>query len=1061
MEPHLISADGSTDGPRAIEPALERVLDAVDLLPAKLLWTCVGVARGAGRLELAGALLDAIEARRGVSATLLEERARVAYAAGDGESALELLEQRRRQWPSATATVAVARLLLEMGRVDDAAELCDGLFRQHHALVSVKQLAAEMALAAGDFEHARSHYLALVDDQPEHPTALLALAKLSLREGDREAAAAFWRRAIAGSQPMSAGQLTTAVVVATELGEAQRSAEFSAQAEALHRERRLAVAQEVERALGESAPAPRPMQATDADRPGKSSASARLIASPVAEHAEAIHKSDHAVPVDPDVLRILREAFGHERLRPGQAAVIANVLAGRNTLAIMPTGAGKSLTFQLPALLTEGTTVVISPLIALMRDQVESLPERVRVETAVINSSVEREELQERLGRLARAELKLVYVAPERLRNYAFLRALREAGVSRVVVDEAHCISLWGHDFRPDYHFIPRALAELGDPPLLAITATATPEMVEQIGRGLGRQLDVVRTSIFRPNLKYEVHRLDNKEAKLERVVDICRRETGAGIVYVSSRRDAESIADLLRVRGVHALPYHAGLDPSVRSANQDRFMSGRTRVVVATVAFGMGVNKADVRFIVHLAPPRSLEAYAQESGRAGRDGHPARCILLVSPHDRNQLVAAARRDEIDLATLRRHYRSLQQHAAGRWVVLDPSLLRAADGDEESGADPRVALGILEQAGLIRRHPDAPAGYEIRRLGDPTAEPEDASLRAMWQAIEPALPESWPTCGACSVVTAALSDRTGITPVEIDRVFQAHPSLSTREGQRCICLHLSEVDAEAAATLQAILDQARQADQRRIGQVMAYANGNTCRHASLAAHLGEKLSPCRTACDVCCREPGAAAAPEPATKTRSLTRAQDAQAVLEAVRTLPFPMGKTGIARLLLGSIESRVRPDRSKSFGALGDLTKTRVESLIDTLIERGFLYRDLDHEFKLISLTAQGAKATIADLAEFEQQGARRQEPREESDLDAGSARLYERLAAWRKAKAVEEALPAYVVANNSTLRNIAVAKPQSTSALLAVPGFGPKGVEKYGAELLTLIASVGNGR
>ena len=240
------------------------------------------------------------------------------------------------------------------------------------------------------------------------------------------------------------------------------------------------------------------------------------------------------VPIDPKVIETLQRDFGHEALLPGQAAVIANVLAGRDTLAIMPTGSGKSLTFQLSAMLLKGTTLVLSPLIALMKDQVESLPPAVRERTALLNSSLAPDEQRRVLDGLAVGVYKLIYAAPERLRQHAFLRALRAAGTSLVVVDEAHCISLWGHDFRPDYLAIPTALPELGDPAVLAITATATPTMADAISDRFGRDLDGIRISIFRPNLCYEAHRVANREAKIAKAVEISRHEHGAGIIYVS-----------------------------------------------------------------------------------------------------------------------------------------------------------------------------------------------------------------------------------------------------------------------------------------------------------------------------------------------------------------------------------------------------------------------------------------------------------------------------------------------------------------------------------------------
>ncbi|HYO30172.1 MAG TPA: RecQ family ATP-dependent DNA helicase, partial [Thermomicrobiales bacterium] len=312
---------------------------------------------------------------------------------------------------------------------------------------------------------------------------------------------------------------------------------------------------------------------------------------------------------DPRVIPALRGLWGFDALRPGQSAVINRAMAGRDTLAVMPTGAGKSLTFQLPAMLLDGPTLVISPLIALMKDQVEAMPPAVRERTAVLNSSLAPDEQRRLLDGIAAGDYAMVYAAPERLRQHAFVRALRAGGVARVVVDEAHCISLWGHDFRPDYLSIPAVLPSLGEPPVLAITATATREMERGIADRFGRDLELVRSSMFRPNLRYEVETVADRPAKIDRIVALCREEPGSGIVYVSSRRDAETIADLLRRARVQAVAYHAGMDPGTRSRNQDAFMSGRTRIVVATVAFGMGVDKADVRLIVHAAPPGSLEA--------------------------------------------------------------------------------------------------------------------------------------------------------------------------------------------------------------------------------------------------------------------------------------------------------------------------------------------------------------------------------------------------------------------------------------------------------------------
>ena len=332
----------------------------------------------------------------------------------------------------------------------------------------------------------------------------------------------------------------------------------------------------------------------------------------------------------------LKRSFGFEAFRPGQEQVVRDVLAGRDVLALMPTGGGKSLCYQLPALLQPGVSLVVSPLIALMQDQVRQLQDN-DIAATFINSSLEPAEVARRLAGLSRGDYKLVYLAPERLVVGEFLDGPLSCvstgpGINAFVIDEAHCVSEWGHDFRPEYRQLSALRRRHPGVPILAFTATATPRVRADIMAQLSlRDPAVHLTSFNRANLFYRVRR-KNRNTYEELLSQA--REGGAGIVYCLSRRGVEELASRLQADGVRARPYHAGLDAHTRRSNQDAFIRDDIQVIVATIAFGMGINKPDVRWVIHHDLPKSLESYYQESGRAGRDSDPAQCTLYFGAAD-------------------------------------------------------------------------------------------------------------------------------------------------------------------------------------------------------------------------------------------------------------------------------------------------------------------------------------------------------------------------------------------------------------------------------------------
>jgi ATP-dependent DNA helicase RecQ len=419
------------------------------------------------------------------------------------------------------------------------------------------------------------------------------------------------------------------------------------------------------------------------------------------------------------LLELLKIHYGFKAFRPGQERVIDNILAGLDTVVIMPTGGGKSLCYQLPALILDGVTLVISPLIALMKDQVDAL-QKIGIPATFINSSLSLAETAQRLEAVKQGHYKLLYVAPERFYSQEFLLALREVKVGLFAVDEAHCISQWGHDFRPSYLKLKNAIELLGRPVVAAFTATATPEVrediIKQLGLGeikdsnnpprtplnKGGNTDLVITGFVRPNLQFGViNTTDSRKPQF--VLDvISSMPEASGIIYVGTRARVDELLQFLLGNNIEAVGYHAGMEAADRKWVQENFMSGRAKVIVATNAFGLGIDKRDIRFVVHYDMPGTIEAYYQEAGRAGRDDQPSFCLLLYSSRDRHLQEFFIQGDNPSPETIMEIYELLQNYETDTVLITYAELAEMLSDDL-----PEMAVGtslkILERLGLVAR----------------------------------------------------------------------------------------------------------------------------------------------------------------------------------------------------------------------------------------------------------------------------------------------------------------------------------------------------------------------
>ncbi len=758
-------------------------------------------------------------------------------------------------------------------------------------------------------------------------------------------------------------------------------------------------------------------------------------------------------------LQALQQHFGYPAFRPGQDSIVRSVLERHNVLAVMPTGGGKSICYQIPAVLFEGLTIVVSPLISLMQDQVAAL-ERARIRATFINSMLEYGEVMGRLDKARNGWYKLMYVAPERFESRTFVERMKGIRIEMFAVDEAHCISEWGHDFRPSYTRLRDAIASLGTPQVVALTATATPDVRQDIQLQLElRDPKIIVRGFNRENLTFRVMHGANKRDEIVRAAS----GNDCGIVYAGTRNTVEELAIMLRTHGIPAEGYHAGLQSTERKDVQQRFMDGRTRVIVATTAFGMGIDKPDVRFVVHHDMPSTLEQYYQEAGRAGRDGKESVCTLLYHPKDRGLPEFFIRNTYPDRVLIQKVYAQLHHFAGNQLgqtheglVALTASSLSSMIGNVSETAV-RGALDVLERDGYIRRISESYADSTIRFLLSP-------DRMRMW-LIESAMPEVQPAATALlrAVGAAAFFDPVSFSLDELGnsggfKVDDLLPALRRLHEDEIIdfvpgmkgtgiALLGTRVPAQDLAIDYAAIEKRMRHQLEKLRAVEHYITGSACRRNIILEYFDEEtISGVCGKCDTCTStviDLGDAAGEDAFDRYHAL--------VLHCAAETGGRFGRTTLADILRGAETRRIAQFRlfeASAYGKMKNVDKRLVFETMDTLLAMGWLAQSASLR-PSIYITEAGRAHLGYEVKQMHLPSAA-----ESATAQVKDPVLYEALRAARRRVAASLNIPSHTLVSDAVLQRIADARPRTREVLLGIEGMGPVTFEKCGRELLAAI-------